>query len=162
MNLIRTDISLIKRTQILMMLLFILFFSCGCKKSIEEATTITLESLENEEDKEKIVEIAQDELDVVLKKLQRDMLVFDVIEYHDKLHDLVKSNVVGGETDEELNKLITPIVEEFIEEILDEKIKGYLGENISSNYISWLKARVSTKELLRLMVAYEREYIKSR
>ena len=129
----------------------------GCHQEPDKVKTVTLEPVEEERVEEPVTE---EQLDTILKKLQADMRVFDVVEYHDEIFAQIELEVSGGEDDETLNQVVNPIVENYIEGVLSDKIKESLGENYAEADYDWLYTRIDTKSLQKLIVAYEREYIK--
>lgn len=129
----------------------------GCHQEPSNVKTVTLEPVIEERVEEPVTE---DQLDAILKKLQADMRVFDVVEYHDELYNQIESKVSGGEDDDTLNAIVNPIVESYINDVLSNKIKESLGEYYAQADYDWLYTRVETKSLQKLIVAYEREYIK--
>ena len=143
---------------ILILCLIMAMLLSGCRQNNTSVKTVTLEPLEEEKRIEEPV--PEDQLDIILKKLQGEMRVFDVLEYHDDLLAEIKPKVSGGESDETLNEIIKPIVEMYVYDVLSEKIIEALGENYAQADYDWLYRHVETKSLQTLMVAYEREYIK--
>ncbi len=141
---------------ILSMMMLMLLTGCQSKKTTVQ--TVTLEPVEEEKRIEEPV--TEDELDIILKKLQAEMRVFDVVAYHDELLAEIMPKISGGESDETLNEIIKPIVEAYVYNVLSEKIIENLGSNYSQADFDWLYSHVETKSLQTLMVAYEREYIK--
>ncbi|GAU76359.1 hypothetical protein [Fusibacter sp. 3D3] len=129
----------------------------GCGQETVKTKTVTPEEVEETRVEEPVTE---EQLDIILKKLQSDMRVFDVVDYHDDIFNQIKSEVSGGEDDDALNAIINPIVENYIQEVLADKIKVSLGENYAEADFDWLYTHVEIKSLQKLIVAYEREYIK--
>lgn len=143
---------------ILILCLIMAMLLSGCSQNNTPVKTVTLEPIE--EDKRVEEPVTEDQLDIILKKLQGEMRVFDVVEYHDDLLAEIKPKISGGESDETLNEIIKPIVEMYVYDLLSEKIVDALGENYAQADYDWLYSHVETKSLQTLMVAYEREYIK--
>ncbi len=129
----------------------------GCHQEPDKIETVTLEPVVEERVEEPVTE---EQLDAILKKIQADMRVFDVVEYHDEIFAQIESEVSGGEDDDTLNQIVNPIVENYIDVVLSDKIKESLGEHYAQADYDWLYDRIDTKPLQKLIVAYEREYIK--
>lgn len=142
----------------LMLSILIMGALSGCSQPAPTTKVVTLEEVEEPERKE--VPATEDELDRFQRELQDEMRVFDVADYHDDLYALISAQVSGTESDETLNQIISPIADDYIDELLTKKIKEKLGENYSEADFNWLYAHVETQSLHKLMVAYEREYIK--
>ncbi|MBF4693279.1 hypothetical protein [Fusibacter ferrireducens] len=148
----------VKRWEILFLSIVILVvFLTGCQKETGKVQTVTLEPTVEERKEEPVTE---EQLDAILKKIQADMRVFDVVEYHDDLYEQIKSKVSAGADDDTLNEIINPIVKAYIDDILSDKIKESLGEYYAQADYDWLVDRIETESLQKLIVAYEREYIK--
>ena len=151
-----------KRMSVTLWVSLVIVLVIGCAKENPSATTYVLETKEPE-----IVVAQPIEEDLLTKlrdEIQEEMFVFDVVEHHEAIYELVKGRVDKSMDDQALTAEITKVIQAYMDEQLDTRIDSGLRE-IQSDYneddANWVRETISTRALYNLITIYEREYYKS-
>ena len=137
---------------------FILFFMSllltGCAAVVESADEVP-EVLE-------VIEEPTEEtsLERILKTLKAEVRVFDVVEHHDAIQELLELKM-DGKAKEELEEIVAGTVQSHMDAFLKKRIETFLAhENplYAKSDVLWVFDRLSTKELYRFMTLYEKAF----
>ena len=144
-----------KRLGLLFLILILVFMVAACRSTEPVQDETELETTQEET----LVRLAteEDTLAALLKNLQAEMRVFDVVEYHDAIYQELE-NAMKETPDSSLETTAESVVESFIENQLIERIRIELAaENplYKSEEVDWLYDQIDTNDLIELIVLYE-------
>ena len=142
---------------LILLIVAMLLTGCGTQASTTKKYELEVEEVEE------IAPIEENLLASLIRDIQDEMRIFDVVEHHEALIKRIENEVPADLDSEEMTAQISEIVSSYMDEILRDRIREGLS-NIQDPYsdedVIWVRSQISTDDLYHLITIYEREFYK--